>query len=63
MHEISMFSLWSSHCNFEFRNGKSFFFMVFESQAKDCLESSAILMGTALKFITFNLPDIFCNEK
>lgn len=56
-------SFCSSHHICEFINGKSSFFAVFESQDNDCLERPIIFIGTAVKFITFDLLDIFCNKK
>lgn len=56
-------SFCSSHHISEFINGKNSFFTMFESQDNDCLERPTILIGAALKFITFNLLDIFCNKK
>lgn len=62
--EIHRLSFSFSHYTCEFVSGKSFFFILFESQANSCLESLTVLMTTALKKLNhFNLLDIFCNEK
>lgn len=53
MCEVSVLSFFFSHRTSEFMNGKSFFFMVFASQGNDCLESTTILIGTALNLSFF----------